>query len=120
MGTQVLKKTLQREKEGYKVICHEGGSRCFSGEQEVITKDGTKKISDIKVGDCVLSGLNKEYKRVKNVFRMNNTKPCYEITLKNGKKIRATQDHRFWYEGGWVSLKHMVKYWNERNMEKDT
>jgi len=27
VGTQVLKKTLLREKQGYKVICHEGGSR---------------------------------------------------------------------------------------------
>jgi phage terminase large subunit len=109
VGTQVLKKTLQREKQGYKVICHEGGSRCFTPEQKVITKNGTKKISDIEVGDFVLSGHDKKYKKVKNVFKMENKKPCYEITLKNGNKIKATQDHKIWYEGGWHSLKYIVQ-----------
>jgi len=117
--TNVYQRTV-KVADDYRIICHEGGSRCFSGEQKVVTKTGGKKISDVKVGDYVLSGVNKEYKRVKNIFKMENDKPCFEITLKDGNKIRATQDHKFWYEGGWHSLKHMVKCWNERNMENNT
>jgi intein/homing endonuclease len=117
--TELYEWTLDAS-EKYKIICHEGGSRCFAPEQNVLTRNGTKQISDIKVGDLVLSGHDKEYKRVKNVFKMDNEKPCYEITLKNGNKIKATQDHKIWYEGGWHSLKYIVQCWNERNMEKDT
>jgi hypothetical protein len=118
--TNVFQRTVERDSEGYRIICHEGGSRCFDGSQKIITKNGTKKISDIKIGDYVRSGHDKKWERVIHVFKMTNHKPCYEITLKNGQKIKATQDHKVWFEGGWHSLKYVVKYWNERNMEKDT
>jgi intein/homing endonuclease len=117
--TELYEWTLDAS-EKYKIICHEGGSRCFAPEQNVLTRNGTKQISDIKVGDLVLSGHDKKYKKVKNVFKMENKKPCYEIILKNGNKIKATQDHKVWFEGGWRSLKYIVQCWNERNMEKDT
>jgi len=106
--------------DAHKILCLEGGSRCFDGDQKVITKEGSKKISDISTGEFVLSGKSKGFKKVKRVFKMVNTKPCYEITLKNGEKIRATQDHKVWFEGGWHSLKYVVKCWNERNMENNS
>lgn len=106
--------------EKYKIICHEGGSRCFAKHQRVITKNGSKKISEIKVGDYVLAGLGKEWSLVKNVFKLPNTKPCYKIKLKNGSVIQATQDHKVWFQGGWCSLKYVIKCWNERNMENNS
>jgi len=106
--------------DAHKILCLEGGSRCFDASQKVVTKDGSKNISEISIGEFVLSGRNKDFKKVKHIFKMVNTKPCYEITLKNGKKIKATQDHKVWFEGGWHSLKYIVKCWNERNMETNS
>lgn len=55
-----------------------------------------------------------EYKPINEVLMFNNKKPSYKITLKDGSVIKATQDHEFYYEGVWHSLKHIVSLWNER------
>ncbi|MFW6015730.1 MAG: HNH endonuclease [bacterium] len=45
-------------------------------------------------------------RKVKNVFKTGNKK-VYEIKCKNGKKIKATQDHKFLVNGDWVKVKDL-------------
>lgn len=101
-----------------KFIVNIGGSRCFSPNTLVITKNGNKKIKNINNNDEVLSfneaTNKKEYKKVKNVFKMENSKKTIKLTLKNGETIIATEDHKFWFKGGWHSLKNMILY-KEKN-----
>lgn len=103
----------------YKVLCNQGGSRCFAGHQKVITRRGSIPIKDVTVGDYVLS-KNGRWERVLNIFKMKNKKRAIRIKLKSGKTIEATEDHKVWFEGGWYSLKHVIECWSERNMETNT
>lgn len=102
----------------------EGGSRCFTPSQLVLTKGGSKPISELKKGDLVYSynfnNGNKELKPVVLTMRNKPDKPIIKITLKNGKTIEGTEDHKIMFKGGWVSLKYLVSLWNDRNMETNT
>ena len=93
-------------------IFNEGSARCFNGLQTVRTSAGDKPIKDVRPGDTVLT-LNegtgeKEYKPVEEVHRFANTKRTIRVTMKNGDTIECTEDHEFYYEGGWYSLKHLL------------
>lgn len=106
-----------------KIIINQGGTSCFYGDQLVVTKRGNIKIKDIILGDIVLSfnekTNTKEWKVVKNLFSYFNSKKTVKIKLKDGYEIIATDDHKFFHEGGWYSLKHLLslKY---GNMETNT
>jgi len=108
-----------------KIIVNQGGARCFDATQKVITKQGIKAISNIQIGEEVLSyntktGIN-EYKTVIDTFVTENTKPAYKITLANGETITATYDHKFYHEGGFFSLKHLLSLWkNNGKLEGNT
>lgn len=103
----------------------EGGSRCFKPLQKVVTNKGSKCIKNIKAGDLVLSyneatGKD-EYKRVlKNNHFTDNKKPIIRLILRNGKIIEGTEDHKIYFEGGWITLKHFVSLLHDRKMEKNT
>ena len=99
--------------EATKPICiNQGGTSCFDGSQLVITKEGSKPISEIQEGDIVKC-YDEETKAIKwkpvlNTFEYQNTKPTIKITLKNGRTITATEDHKIFFEGGWHSLKSVI------------
>lgn len=107
-----------------KLIINQGGTSCFYGDQLVVTKRGNIKIKDIILGDIVLSfnekTNTKEWKEVKNLFSYFNSKKTVKIKLKDGSEIIATDDHKFFHEGGWYSLKHLLslKYGNMENNTK--
>lgn len=105
------------------IVINQGGTDCFDGSTMVVTSNGSKKITELSVGDKVLSYDEKEqkevYNNVKNVFKYNNYKKTIKVKLKNGKEIIATEDHDFYYEGGWHSLKHIVSLL-DGNMETNT
>jgi len=42
--------------------------------------------------------------RIVNVYQ-NGRKPVFRITLEDGKKIEATNDHQFYFRDGWKTLK---------------
>lgn len=91
----------------------EGGSRCFYAGQKVVTLSGSKEISKIDTNDLVLSYNEKEdrtqYKRVVKVHKFDKTdKKIIQINLKNGQIIKGTEDHKIYYKGGWITLKHFV------------
>jgi len=106
-----------------KVVINQGGTSCFNGNQLVVTKRGSIPIKDVVIGDIVLSyneeTKQKEWNLVKNLFQFKNNKKTIKVKLKNGSEIIATEDHKFYFEGGWISLKQLLslKY---GNMEKDT
>lgn len=105
--------------KGYRHIIQQGGTSCFDPHQLIITTKGSIPISEIKKGDRVLScnilSGKKEYRDVINTFKHPNTKPCLEISLKSGHKIKATEDHKFFFSGRWVMLKNIAILWYEKN-----
>ena len=111
-----------------KYIVNQGGTSCFYPKQKVITSQGIKNISDVNVGDLVLTINLKtnedEYKKVIDVFCYKNEKETFKVVLKNGHKIISTGDHEFFNESGCFSLKSMLlsltKGNDNDNMEKNT
>ena len=94
------------------IVINQGGSSCFAGGQKVVTKEGSKPIEEIQIGDMVKcfneQSKQTECKKVLNTFEYKNDKPTIKLTLKNGQEIIATEDHKFYHEGGWYSLRHLV------------
>ena len=114
-ATNVFERNYKSDK---RIVVNQGGTGCFHGYQLVSCKEGFKKIKDIVVGDIVKSSSG--FNRVINTFKYKNKKNTVKVTLKNGQEIIATDDHKFWYQGGWVSLKDMIKLSNARRVEKNT
>lgn len=85
---------------------------CFPAGTLVHTKDGTKVIEDIQVGDVVLSWNektgNREYKRVTNIWQ-RTTNELYEVKLPGQEPIVTTWNHPFWSvtQSAWVETKDL-------------
>lgn len=95
------------------IFCNEGGMRCFDGNTLIKTIDGLKPIKTITENDKVKSYNHNtntfEYKKVLATNNSNNhNKKCIEIKLKNGKSIKCTEDHEFYYKGRYVKAKHLL------------
>jgi hypothetical protein len=90
----------------------EGSSRCFHPSQMVITKSGSKPISQILVGDILPTPVG--LKKVIDTFDFPNSKKSVFIKLKNGHEIRCTNDHKFFFEGDWVEIKHILSLLNAK------
>ena len=119
--TEVFQRNLESNK---RVKLNIGGSRCFAPSQLVRTTEWYKPISEIKEGDECLTyneaGGFIEFKPVQQVHEMDNEKPALEVTLKDGTIIRATEDHKFYFKGGWESLRNIVSLWHDRDLEEDS
>ena len=90
------------------IVINQGGSSCLSPDTLVETKLGSKRISEIAIGDEVKTydptTEEIKYSLVTNTFKFDNTKPTVEVTLKSGKKIVCTDDHKFYINGVWVPI----------------
>lgn len=81
-------------------------TQCFVAGTEIITRDGTKNIENIQIGDWVLADDpntvgNIEYKQVLQTFAKTTTSTI-DIYI-DGEKITTTEEHPFWVpEVGWV------------------
>jgi len=111
--TKVSLQSYKAFSDGQRFIVNQGGSRCFYGNQLVVTRNGSKPISDITKADEVLTPNG--YKKVLDTHKMANTKPSIKIKLKNGKIIQCTEDHEFYFKGDWVSIKHILSLWDEES-----
>lgn len=91
----------------------EGSSRCFAPDTLIITLNGSKPISKVKIGDSVLTpnGL----KCVISTFEMPNDKKTIKIKLKSGHEIICTEDHKFFHKGSWIEIKHLLSLVNDKN-----
>ena len=75
---------------------------CLDLKTQVQTLQGLKDISNIQVGDFVLS--NTGYNEVMNVFPKTKKK-SYRITLEDGKEIICSEEHLFPTENGELKIK---------------
>jgi hypothetical protein len=79
---------------------------CLGLKTQVQTQQGLKDISNIQVGDLVLS--NNGYNEVLNVFPKTKKK-SYKITLEDGKQIICSEEHLFPTENGEFNIKEGLK-----------
>lgn len=70
------------------------GSPCFPKGTLVLTQDGYKDITGVKVGDKVLARDNRYHEVVK--YFDNGLKEIVKITTPNSDELRTTKNHRFW------------------------
>jgi hypothetical protein len=96
------------------VVVNQGGTRCFAADQLIITDKGSIPVSQVQIGDMVLTDIeNKVYKPVVAVNIMKPDKKCLKITLKNGKTIKCTEDHKFWFDNKWMEISEIIKLWKK-------
>lgn len=85
---------------------------CFTKEQLVITDNGNKAISEIKIGDKVLSYnhelLINEYKTVINTPIHKTDDKIYKIKMKDGTIIKVTENHLFWTGQSYVKIEELL------------
>lgn len=79
------------------------GTCCFTGDEIVLTKNGYKKISEIEIGDYVLTHKNR-YRKVINKFN-NGIKPTVNLYTMQSSKIECTTDHK-------IYTRRMIKEYN--------
>jgi len=79
---------------------------CLDLKTQVQTPQGMKELSNIQVGDLVLS--NTGYNEVLNVFPKSKKK-SYKITLEDGKEIICSKEHLFPTQNGEVNIKGGLK-----------
>lgn len=87
------------------------GSECFDENTLIKTETVDKKISDIKIGDKILSfnEITKklEYKPVLNIYNRIPTTQLYKIFTENGNFI-CTENHKIYTNRGWIEAKNLT------------
>ena len=99
---------------------------CFAGYEEIYTKDGLKRIDEIKKGDVVLSyNFNKKeyvYKPVIDVWSKGKLQ-VNRIHFRNGQHIDVSKDHPMWvrqhqkfsnYEKQYLSDIDLSRWWKRK------
>ena len=108
---QVLSESIN-DKNIFKAVFCAGGPGCFSPDSKVKTKDGYKRISDIKIGDVVFT-LDENNsivtKEVEHLFQYDAPEDMIEIVLETNEKIVCTPDHEIrLIDGSWKKAKDLT------------
>lgn len=64
---------------------------CVTGDTTVITDRGLVPIKDVRIGDLALSHMG--FKPIVDWAKTGENERIFELTLKNGVKLRGTADH---------------------------
>lgn len=79
------------------------GGGCVSGDTRIHTQDGLKFITEIEVGDMVLT--SEGYREVEYTWNpetlINGYPECYEIEFEDGSKVVCSENHKFFVDGEW-------------------
>lgn len=89
----------------------DGGTNpcCVSGDTWVVTEDGPKQVDEIINRPSKLLINGKFISTSSEGFWEAGSKEVFEVSLKNGMKIKSTSDHRFQRDDGeWVELKDLI------------
>jgi intein/homing endonuclease len=80
------------------------------GETLIKTPNGVKKISEVSVGDQLLTAENDNFIDTKVTKTMNRVvDELYEIELGNGSELKITGEHPVMTRRGWVEAKNLVE-----------
>ena len=94
--------------------CSGGCRYCFTYDTLVKTPNGNKKISELKIGDSVLSFDETHRimveKNVTDVMKRHYNGCLICIELETGKHIKCTPNHKFLTKNrGWVKAEDLVE-----------
>jgi DNA-directed RNA polymerase beta subunit len=83
--------------------------QCLDRDSQVLMSDNSyKSIGDIEIGEKVITfnPETMEYTSTRVVYKLESSteKEMYEIETTNGKKIKATFDHKFMTNNGWKEV----------------
>ena len=86
-------------------------NKCIFEEESVETEKGRKMLTDVSIGDRVLSydvENNKDH-YVEVIDKIRGEREVYEVELHNGKTIRCSLDHKFLTKSGKMkTLKQII------------
>jgi DNA-directed RNA polymerase beta subunit len=97
------------------IIPYSDHTQCIDKDEPVYMSNGTtKKISEVEVGDEVITfdPINKKqsFSRVTYTQTRTTKKKTYTLTTLSGRKIIATYDHKFMTSDGWTELENIKPY----------
>jgi DNA repair photolyase len=86
--------------------CEHGCVYCISGDTPILMASGTTRMmAQLRVGDkiygTVRRGWYRRYVKTRVLAHWSVIKPAYRITLEDGTRVTAGDDHRFLTERGW-------------------
>lgn len=94
---------------------------CISNYEEIYTKDGIKKVGELKEGDIVLSyDFNKKgycYKPLVKIWEKGEL-PIKRVHLRNGQYIDITDNHPLWVRTKQKDNKYEKKYLKDIDLTK--
>ena len=100
-----------------------GGPSCFTEDTLVLTKEGYKKITDIKIGDEVLSH-DKQYHKVTDFLKQG--KRClYHLKADVFHELHTTKNHKFYVRRKdaktpiWLSVNELLSLTNNQPTYED-
>lgn len=79
---------------------------CFSGETEISTPEGLKRIDNMRCGDVV---YNSAGIGMVEAVSIKETENIFIVRLSNEKVIRCTGSHPFYTEQGWVEARNLER-----------
>jgi len=106
---------------GYETFNTKKGD-CIANYEEIYTKDGLKKVGDLKVGDLVLSydfsTQEYVYKPIIKIWEKGKL-PIKRVHLRNGTYVDITSNHPLWVRTNQSGKsKYVKKYLSEIDLEK--
>ena len=87
--------------------------QCLDINETVLLSNGNKiPIKNVKINDEVVcfnpNTFETSYTKVINHFIIQNINPVFQLLLNSGRKIIATNDHKFMTSNGWCELKNLT------------
>jgi intein/homing endonuclease len=107
--TEILNKIYNASDVHLSTTLGEGWGMCIKPFSNVLTKNGTKYIKDIQIGDYVLGNDGKYHKVIDKTNREVNS--IYKIDAMYGYQIETTEEHPYFCmsnnKTGWIKAENL-------------